>query len=353
MPETMPLIQFDDDGVCNFCRTYIKQAPIGTAELQRLVEPFRSKSERPNCIVALSGGRDSSYGLHYAKNVLKLNPIAYTYDWGMVTDIARRNQSRMTAALGVEHIVVSADINKKLSNIRKNIEAWLAKPDLGMVTLLMAGDKQAEYYAEELKRKTGIELVIYCRGNQLEDERFKFGYYGIFDGTPGGVIHNLSLGGKLTMLGYYAKQFITNPKYINSSLVDTAWAYASAYLMPHDFVYLWHYIGWDERQIVSTLQKTYGWESPKDTITTWRIDDGTPAFYNYVYYKIQGFTEHDGLRSNQIREGILTRSDALKLINEENKPRYEALKWYFDRIGMSGNKVLTRIDSLPTLYQPA
>ena len=48
-----------------------------------------------------------------------LNPIAYTYDWGMVTDIARRNQARLVGKLGVEHIIVSADITLKRNNIRK------------------------------------------------------------------------------------------------------------------------------------------------------------------------------------------------------------------------------------------
>ena len=61
----------------------------------------------------LSGGRDSCYQLHILAKELGLKPIAYTYDWGMVTDIARRNCSRMCQKLGLEHIIVSADIRKK------------------------------------------------------------------------------------------------------------------------------------------------------------------------------------------------------------------------------------------------
>lgn len=351
LPVTMPLISFDEDGVCNFCQTYVPQRPRGQGALESLVAPFRSKNGQPDCIVALSGGRDSSYGLHYAKKVLGLNPIAYTYDWGMVTDVARRNQSRMVSKLGVEHIWVSAKIDYKRRNIRKNVEAWLTKPDIAMVPLFMAGDKQAEFYVEELKRKTGIKLVIYCRGNQLEDERFKFGYYGIFDGTPGGVIHNLSWGGKMTMAAYFARSCISNPRYINSSLFDTAFAYASSYLMPHrDFLYLWHYIPWEEKHLIQTLKTKYDWESPTDTIATWRIDDGTPPFYNYIYYHTQGFTEHDGLRSNQVREGHITRKEALRLATEENKPRYESLKWYFDMIGINGDNALKLIKHIPTQY---
>lgn len=350
MPSTMPLIAFDKYGICNFCRTYIKQEPLGINALESIIAPYRSQTGRADCIVAFSGGRDSSYGLHYAKKVLHLNPIAYTYDWGMVTDIARRNQSRMCAALGIEHVWVSADIAQKRKNIQKNIYAWLANPDLGMVTLLMAGDKQAEYYAEDLKRKTGMQLTIYSRGNQIEDERFKFGYYGIFNGTPRGVIHNLSWTGKIKMLCYYGNQFISNTKYLNESLIDTAWAYASAFLMPHNFIYLWHYIPWNEEKIISTLVNLYSWERPKDTSATWRIDDGTPPFYNYIYYQIQGFTENDGLRSNQVREGILTRKKALELANLENRPRYESLAWYFDLLHLDGDKILSTIDNIPRLY---
>jgi len=350
LPATMPLIEFDAEGVCNFCREYVIQQPKGREVLESVVTPFRGNTNQANCIVALSGGRDSSYGLHYTKKILGLMPMAYTYDWGMVTDVARRNQSRMVSALGVEHIWVSADIDMKRRNIRKNVEAWLAKPDIAMVPLFMAGDKQAEYFAEELKRKTGINLIIYCRGNQLEDERFKFGYYGIFDGTPRGVLHNLSWSGKLTMASYFLKAAAANPRYINSSLLDTAGAYTSSYLMPHNFLYLWHYIPWNEQKIVSTLINIYGWEKAKDTIATWRIDDGTPPFYNYIYYQVQGFTEHDGLRSNQIREGHISRNEALRLVKEENKPRYESLQWYFDIIGIDGHKALSVVDRIPKKY---
>ena len=57
----------------------------------------------------------------------------------MVTDLARRNQARMCGALGIEHIIVAADIPQKTTS--KYLNAWLKKPNLGMVPLLMAGDK--------------------------------------------------------------------------------------------------------------------------------------------------------------------------------------------------------------------
>ena len=48
-----------------------------------------------------------------------MRPITYIKDWGMVTDLGRRNISRMSAKLGVENIIIAADIALKRENIEK------------------------------------------------------------------------------------------------------------------------------------------------------------------------------------------------------------------------------------------
>lgn len=192
LPESMPLIKFDHQGICNYCNNHKKIKYQGKEALEKILAPYRSKHGEPDCLVAFSGGRDSAYGLHYLKKELGMNPIAYTYDWGMATDTARRNQAKLVGKLGVEHIIVAADIDKKRRNIRKNIEAWLKHPHLGAVTLFMAGDKQCEFYARKIAHQNGIKKIIFCRGNELENEEFKWGYCGITNGSPGGVLHDLS-----------------------------------------------------------------------------------------------------------------------------------------------------------------
>lgn len=353
LPESMPLIHFDQYGVCNYCNNHNKITYKGRDALEKLVAPYRSKHGEPDCILAFSGGRDSAYGLHYLKKEMGMNPIAFTYDWGVVTDIARRNQARIVGKLGVEHIIVAADIDKKRRNIRKNISAWLKRPDPGMVTLFMAGDKQCEYFISDIAKKNNIKLIFFCRGNMLENEEFKWGYCGIKNGSPSGVLHNLSLWGKLKILSFFAKEYLLNPSYINISIGDTLFAYWVTYMMRLDFTYLWHYIPWNEQTIVTTLKQEYGWETEPDTLQTWRTDDGTSPFYNYIYNAIGGFTENDTFRSNQIREGMLTREEALQLVKEENKPRATALKWYFDAVGLDQKKVLAAIDAIPKRYDPS
>jgi asparagine synthetase B (glutamine-hydrolysing) len=350
LPETMPFIEFDDKGVCNFCLSYKKLELQGTEALEESVANYRSKSGEPDCIVAFSGGRDSSYALHYIKKVLKMNPVAYTYDWGMVTDLARRNQSRLCGQLGIEHILISADINWKRNNIRKNVEAWLKKPDLGTIPLFMAGDKQFFWYANKLRSQIGPELV-FINENKLEKTDFKFGFCGVRPVFAyKHYIHTIPLLSKATLAAYYGKEFLTNPSYLNSSIWDTLYAYACYYVINHSYLSLYDFIEWNEEVVDDLLIDEYDWEIAKDTNTTWRIGDGTAPFYNYIYYTIAGLTENDTFRSNQIREGVITREKALTLVNENNRPRYESINWYCDTIGIDFYETIKRINATLKLY---
>ena len=103
--------------------------------------------------------------------------------------------------------------------------------------------------------------------------------------------------------------------------------------------------------MVDSTLESYGWEKAIDTNTTWRIGDGTAAFYNYIYYTVAGFTEHDTFRSNQIREGQVTREEALKLVADENRPRYQNIRWYLDTLGMDFSEVVKVINKIPKLYK--
>ncbi len=348
LPETFPMIEFDEQGVCNICREYQPAEIKGREALEALVAPYRSRDSSPDCIVALSGGRDSSYLLHYVKKELGLNPVAYSYDWGMVTDLARRNQSRLTGKLGVEHIIISADIKQKRKNIQRNVNAWLRRPSLGMIPLFMAGDKQYFYHLEQLRRQFGVKLA-FLGGNPLEKTGFKTGFAGVRE-NAGGRTYDISALRKLQIALYYAGQFIQNPAYLNRSLLDTLHAFYSSYVMRHDFVWLFRYIRWDEDEIDRVLREEYDWEVAADTDTTWRIGDGTAAFYNYIYYTVAGFTENDALRSNQIREGMLTREEAMKIVVRDNKPRYDAMREYAYLVGFDLDEALYVINAMPKLY---
>ena len=349
LPETMPFITFDSDGVCNYCHNYkLRNTPKPKEELFELVKPYRRNNE-PDCLVPFSGGRDSSYSLHLIVNELKMTPITYTYDWGMVTDLGRRNISRMCSKLGVENIIVAADISKKRRNIRNNLRAWLKSPHLGMISILTAGDKHFFQHIETVKKQTGIDLNLWGV-NPLEVTHFKAGFLGI---KPDFEEDRVYMTGFYKQLRYQYLRFKTmlnSLGYFNSSIWDTlSGEYYRSFLKKKDYFHVYDYWRWDEKKIDETLSQ-YDWELAPDTNTTWRIGDGTAAFYNYIYYTVTGFTEHDTFRSNQIREGQITREEALELVKDENRPRYQNIRWYLDTLNMDFTEVINVINAIPKLY---
>lgn len=352
LPETFPFIEYDGAGVCNYCKDYkIRNNPKPLSDLLELIEPYRRPGGGPDCIVPFSGGRDSTYALHVIKQELDLNPIAFTYDWGMVTDLGRRNIARVCGKLGVENIIVAADIRWKRDNIRKNITAWLKKPHLGMIPLFMAGDKYFYYYVDRVKKQTGISLNIWGI-NPMENTDFKVGFMGVGPDHEKEHIYSLSIARQLRLFKGVGQAIVSNPGYLNSSVLDTAGSFVSRSLMPHrDYFHLYDYLRWDEQAIDSLLLDEYNWETAIDTRTTWRIGDGTAAFYNYIYFNVAGFSEHDTFRSNQIREGMLSREEGLRLVNEENRPRYPTIKWYTDAVGIDYEHAIRTINRIPKLYE--
>lgn len=349
LPHTMPFISFNSDGVCNYCLNYSPPTNRRTlSDLTEKVAPYRRHNQF-DCIVPFSGGRDSTYALYVIKEKLKLNPITYTYDWGMLTDLGRRNISRVCAQLDVPNIIYAADISFKRSNIRKNLTAWLRKPHLGMLALLTSGDKFFFKHLFTTQRSTGINLNIWGI-NPLETTHFKAGFLGI---PPSFSQTSVYTKGKYKQLIYQYKrleQFAVNPAYLNSSLFDTyAGEYYRTYTRKKDYFHLFDFMPWSESECDRVLRHC-DWEFATDTTSSWRIGDATAAFYNYIYYTVAGFTEHDTFRSNQIREGMISRDEALSLVKHENLPRFPNIKWYLDILGLPFQETLETISRIPRLY---
>ena len=348
LPSNFPFISFDKNGVCNFCQNYRKKYEGFSIEnkenFKKILNNYKDKKNKVKCILPLSGGRDSCYGLHLAVKELGLSPITFTYDWGLVTDLARRNTSRICSILNVENIIIADNIEKKRSYIRKNVLAWLKKPHLGMVNLFTAGDKHFYRFLEKVKSQNEIDLNIWSY-NPFEITHFKHGF---LDVKPNFLNKKTYNQGLLSQFEYQFKRLkvmMGNFSYFNSSIMDTLVGEFNRSVRKHsDYYYLFNYFKWNENELNDILLNTYEFEKSPDTESTWRIGDGAAPFYNYIFYTLAGFTEFDTFRSNQIREGDLSRDEALQLIQKENKPRYQGIKWFLDVIDLDFEKTINRIN---------
>lgn len=105
-----PGVSYDAAGVCNLCQAYdsykdaARQYFKSMPELQRLLaEQTRRKTGDYDCLVLLSGGKDSTYMLcRLAEMGLKI--LAFTLDNGYISDGAKDNIRKIVSGLGVDHI---------------------------------------------------------------------------------------------------------------------------------------------------------------------------------------------------------------------------------------------------------
>lgn len=109
MPHTKPDLRLDDEGVCNACRAYEARKEVDwdqrRKELLSLIEKYRNPGSNWDCIVPVSGGKDSTYQVIRMLQ-LGLNPLCVTATTCDLSDIGRKNIENIKR-LGVDYVEFS------------------------------------------------------------------------------------------------------------------------------------------------------------------------------------------------------------------------------------------------------
>ncbi|WP_202386317.1 adenine nucleotide alpha hydrolase family protein [Allopontixanthobacter confluentis] len=108
--ERVASISFDESGVCNYCHQiddlideYGTGLPKGEARLAQTVETIKREGhgKKYDCVIGVSGGTDSSYMVHLAKE-WGLRPLAVHYDNTWNSAIATQNIEKVLRPLNVD-----------------------------------------------------------------------------------------------------------------------------------------------------------------------------------------------------------------------------------------------------------
>jgi 3'-phosphoadenosine 5'-phosphosulfate sulfotransferase (PAPS reductase)/FAD synthetase len=134
LPDTFPGINFDDKGVCNFCRDFKGEEALKEEKQEyynkflELIKQVKGKSDY-DATLAYSGGKDSTYTLYLLKEVFKLRVLTITFDNGFVSEQAFKNIRTVTENLGVDGIIFKADFQllKKIFKAGVEKEMYSAK----------------------------------------------------------------------------------------------------------------------------------------------------------------------------------------------------------------------------------
>ena len=109
MDTTDSKINFDSDGICDYCRNYKLKLKTdieskSLVDLNKYVDKIKleGKNKQYDCIIGFSGGADSSYLIYYAKEVLGLRPLVFTVDTGWNLNVAIENIERLVKGLNLD-----------------------------------------------------------------------------------------------------------------------------------------------------------------------------------------------------------------------------------------------------------
>tara|TARA_Y100000591_G_C21842529_1_gene706599 strand:+ start:1368 stop:3209 length:1842 start_codon:yes stop_codon:yes gene_type:complete len=343
IPITYPKIEFNKSGICTFCDNnhLLKEKHFDEEDLKNLLS---NKSKK--CLVGLSGGFDSCYTLYYVKEILKLDPIAFTYDWGLTTDMARVNQSIMCQKLNVEHIIRTDNMSQKRDYIRTNIEAWFNRPHPGLIPLFMAGDKKFLHFERKLKKELNIDYSFFGTGSGSENRPFYFLFAGasLNGSNDDGDMSKMNLDTKLKLLFFYGINFLRNPQLINKSLFNSGLAYYYSFFEKYNYISLFKFLKIKDDEKNNFLINEFGLKNDeKYGKEIWRMGDGHSSFNNLLYSALCGFTEIDDQLSIAIRNNQLEREKAFSRVLKHNLPKKDMLQYFFDLIKIDANKTLKKV----------
>ncbi|MEM2970600.1 MAG: hypothetical protein QXR63_06685 [Candidatus Bathyarchaeia archaeon] len=347
LPETFPGIEFDKNGVCNYCQNHHPVKVLGEEELKKTLNKYRNKGVKYDCLVAISGGRDSTFVLHQIATKYDMRTLSLTIDSGFITEEGRRNIKTVTETLGVDHIYIRNEnyLQTSWRNLKIMFHAWLKKPSINtIVPTLNIADKTMNLQIFRYAHKNRIPLVI--GGNNIgncsfEQEHFKTGYMGVFPDERG----NYTRAGKMKLVVLFAWEFLKNTGHyhwpvIKSCASGTLVYFFESLLKPSDVNTLgfYDYIYWNEKEILPMI-KSIGWNGAEDTTATWRIDDMMYPLIDYIYLRLVGFNEFDEFYSKLIREGQISRDEALERCYSDRFPRPTIFYQLLDKLGVSKEKL--------------
>ncbi|MBM6593017.1 adenine nucleotide alpha hydrolase family protein [Microvirga pudoricolor] len=145
---SVPGIMFDERGVSNYARIQknlaagFPRGQEGSALWQQIVSQIKHRKParaRYDCVIGVSGGTDSSYLLHIAREY-GLNPLAVNLDNGWNSDVAVKNLKKVVSSLNIDLETYVVDYDEIRSILRSYMMAglpWIDAPtDLAIKSIL-------------------------------------------------------------------------------------------------------------------------------------------------------------------------------------------------------------------------
>jgi N-acetyl sugar amidotransferase len=307
MPSTKPDLQLDEDGVCNACRSYENRKDVDWDarhnELLQVLEKYRvGNSSNWDCIVPVSGGKDSTYQVVRMLQ-LGLNPLCVTSSTCDLSDLGRQNIENLKR-LGVDHVEMSPNplIRAKLNRLGLMQVGDISWPEhVGIFTIPVRAAVQFN-----------VPLIVWGENSQNE-------YGGPASAASDNVLNRRWLEEFGGLLGMRVSDMVGMEGIQEKHLI--------CYTYPSDEelsrvgvtgLFLGHYLPWDGLSNALIAQAngfvSYGKTVEGSMVNYENLDNHQTGIHDYFKFLKFGFGRATDLACLHIRRGRLNRQDGLDAV---------------------------------------
>ena len=338
MPNTKPDLHFDENGVCDACRSQESKNDnidwnAREKEFLDLVKKYKIHPDY-DCVIGVSGGKDSTYQVIKVLE-LGLNPLCICFEPTIPTEIGRKNLDNLNN-LGVDliHIKRNPKVYKKLAKEafqRTGDNEW--QNHLGIFTSV-----------PKFAVNFNIPLIIWGESPQIE-----------YGGPASSKTRNTLDRQWLEEFGGLLGNRISDMVGVNGLTKKDLSLYTYAtdediYRVGVTGLFLGYYFKWDLREVVKKA-KEYGFSvQDRPVETTYENFENLDCYSNHVHdylkYVKYGFGRATDNACLDIRLGYITREEGVRLVNKyDGIPPKKAIKEYLDYTGFTQKEFDKIVDS--------
>lgn len=319
-------IVIGEDEVCSLCRFYGENEEalrdyrgleqFFESRVEEAKKAARERNSRYDCIVGLSGGKDSTYIVYQMKHRYGMRVLTFTLDNGFSTEYGRRNIDNALEKLDVDYIRIKPRDEVLRRYYSKSLQ--LFHNFCGVCFHLM------HYYSYLLAGQNGIPLIINgrTRGQVLQNAA-----------SPRGI-EPFQISRSLGEFEYQMFGRVTE-KMDQRGAVDLLHgveAEALSYFMYHKI---------SEEQVMEFLEREIGWQRPDCGIP--HADCWAHPMAENLSLRKFGYPVRRGELAVLVREGEMTREEAEQILTEDRERYAEIDPAVLERFNGRTGAVLQKV----------
>ncbi|MDP8238620.1 MAG: 7-cyano-7-deazaguanine synthase [Candidatus Hatepunaea meridiana] len=331
LPSTLPNSDFNEKGECKWCDSgFPNYIPKGNEELRNFLEQNRSITDSADCLVGVSGGKDSSFAAYQLKTKFNMEVEAFTYIHDGTTEFSLQNAKEFCRKLSIKHHILSLPKQAHIRSFKGFFMAWLDSEDPVAAAMVCVACKHLHILGTKLANDRGIPMVVWSGSPYEEPPFIPTHMEGAKTSKSKSMFSLASLLMRKTFSQTLFRRALTNNFFI-SLYGCLAFRPSSGYLQRRfpkvKHLNFFDYYNWDREEIIKKLIDHTNWSIPGSVVSDWHSDCLFNIFKEYMFQKMYGVSYTDAFLSNQIRYGLMTRKHAMEeLIRSKDYYKSELLQ---------------------------